>query len=72
MARSVYDLAVMLGVMTGVDPTDPATEKSRGLHDTDYTGYLDSQALQGARIGLPAASWGSTTRWTGSWRRPSR
>jgi len=52
MARSVYDLAVMLGVMTGVDPTDPATEKSRGLYDTDYTGYLDPQALQGARIGL--------------------
>ena len=52
MARSVYDLAVMLGVMTGVDPTDPATEKSRGLHDIDYTGYLDPQALRGARIGL--------------------
>lgn len=52
MARSVYDLAVMLGVMTGVDPMDPATEKSRGLHHTDYTGYLDDQALQGARIGL--------------------
>ena len=30
MARSVYDVAAMLGVMTGVDPADDATIKSRG------------------------------------------
>src|SRR5262245_12461804 len=37
MARSVYDVAVTLGVMTGVDPADPATRKSDGKFETDYT-----------------------------------
>lgn len=52
MARSVYDVAVALGVMTGVDPADPATKKSEGKFDTDYTKYLKSDALKGARIGI--------------------
>ena len=30
MARSVYDVAAALGVMTGVDPADAATAKSEG------------------------------------------
>lgn len=52
MARSVYDVAVSLGVMTGVDPADPATQKSAGKYDTDYTKYLKTDALKGARIGV--------------------
>ncbi|HMN43705.1 MAG TPA: amidase family protein [Povalibacter sp.] len=52
MARSVYDVAVALGVMTGVDPADPATKKSAGKFDTDYTRYLKDDALEGARIGV--------------------
>jgi amidase len=52
MARSVYDIAVSLGVMTGVDPADPATQKSKGKFVTDYTRYLKADALKGARIGI--------------------
>jgi len=52
MARNVYDVAVVLGVMTGVDPSDPATAKSKGHFETDYTQFLDAEALDGARIGV--------------------
>jgi len=52
MARSVYDVAVSLGVMTGVDPADDATKKSIGKFEKDYTKFLKADALKGARIGL--------------------
>ena len=52
MARHVYDVAVMLGAMTGVDPADAATLKSEGRFETDYTQFLDEGALRGARIGV--------------------
>ena len=52
MARSVYDVAAALGVMTGIDAADDATRKSEGRFDTDYTQYLDASALEGARIGI--------------------
>ncbi|WP_028079627.1 amidase family protein [Solimonas soli] len=52
MARSVYDVAVALGAMTGVDPADAATQPSAAYAKTDYTPYLKKGALKGARIGL--------------------
>jgi len=52
MGRHVYDVAAMLGAMTGVDPADPTTQKSEGRFETDYTQFLDAGALQGARIGI--------------------
>jgi amidase len=52
MARNVYDVAAALGVMTGIDPADPATQKSDGKLTTDYTKNLDVNALKGARIGI--------------------
>jgi len=52
MARHIFDVAAMLSVMTGVDPNDPATEKSSEVLDIDYTKYLDPSALDGARIGV--------------------
>ena len=52
MTRSVADLAVSLGVMTGVDPADDATRKSQGRFERDYTKFLNANALKGARIGV--------------------
>jgi amidase len=52
MARSVYDIAVSLGLMTGVDSADAATQKSTGKSFTDYTQFLKKDALKGARIGI--------------------
>ena len=52
MARSVYDIAVSLGIMAGVDPSDGATLRSDGHFHRDYTRYLDEKALDGARIGV--------------------
>src|SRR6185369_8938763 len=52
MGRSVHDVAVALGLMTGFDPEDPATSTSAGKFETDYTKYLKTGSLQGARIGI--------------------
>jgi amidase len=52
MARSVSDLAAALGPMTGVDPGDPATKASEGKSYTDYTQFLKTGSLKGARIGI--------------------
>ena len=53
MARTVTDAAIALGVMAGVDPSDPATLASEGQSFEDYTQFLDADALQGARVGIP-------------------
>ena len=52
MARNVYDVAVALGIMAGLDPADDSTRKGDGKRETDYTQYLDAEALSGARIGI--------------------
>jgi amidase len=52
MARSVYDVAAALGVMTGIDAADAATTKSEGKFQSDYTATLHADALKGARIGI--------------------
>ncbi len=52
MARSVYDVAISLNVMTGVDPADDATKKSAGEIEKDYTVFLKKGSLKGARIGV--------------------
>ena len=52
MARTVRDAAIVLGVVAGTDPNDPATADSdtRGL--VDYTPFLDADGLRGMRIGV--------------------
>src|SRR5688572_11761251 len=52
MARNVTDAAVLLGAATGIDPDDGATSAQTGNATTDYTRFLDDEALDGARIGV--------------------
>lgn len=52
MARNVYDVAAALGVLAGVDAADAATALSEGRAHSDYTQFLDADALDGARIGV--------------------
>jgi amidase len=51
MARSVADAAVLLSVLAGPDPADPATAEAAG-QPRDYTAFLDENALAGARLGV--------------------
>jgi len=52
MARNVTDAAVLLGAGIGVDPDDAATAEQVGHAFSDYTQFLDADALDGARIGV--------------------
>ena len=52
MARTVRDVAILLGAMAGADPQDSATADSRGKLSPDYTKFLDSAGLKGARLGI--------------------
>ena len=52
IARNVTDAAVLLGAATGVDANDAATADQAGHAFTDYTPFLDDEALDGARIGV--------------------
>ncbi|WP_088102960.1 amidase family protein [Halalkalibacter urbisdiaboli] len=51
-ARTVTDASILLGVLAGVDKSDPATHKSEGRLEQDYSIYLDSMGLRGAKIGV--------------------
>jgi amidase len=52
MARTVTDAAILLGVLAGTDPADPATAQSSLKGQRDYTRFLDVNGLRGARIGV--------------------
>lgn len=62
MARTVSDAAILLGGLTGVDSRDPATEESRGRSYSDYTPFLETGGLEGARIGVARNFFGSDAR----------
>ena len=52
IVRTVEDAARMLDVIAGYDPADPITAFSTGKIPPSYTESLDSNGLEGARIGL--------------------
>jgi amidase len=51
MTRTVEDAAILLTVMAGTDPMDPATADA-DKHKQDYAKALDAGALKGKRIGV--------------------
>ncbi len=70
MARTVADVAALLGALTGVDETDAATlpvpsgvegSEDRSVYD-DYTQFLDLDGLKGARIGVARSLFGTDRR----------
>lgn len=51
MTRSVRDAALLLGVIAGSDPADPATAEA-DVRKRDYAAALDPGALAGKRVGV--------------------
>jgi amidase len=51
MARTVGDVAILLNVLAGPDPNDPATVGSSKAQP-DYTTFLDPNGLRGSRLGV--------------------
>jgi len=52
MARTVRDVAILLGAMAGADAQDAATANSQRKQFPDYTKFLDPAGLKGARLGV--------------------
>ncbi len=57
LARTVTDAALLLGALEGAAPdaNDPATKACTPPPGRDYTRFLKTDALEGARIGIPRA-----------------
>ena len=51
MTRTVEDAAIVLSVIAGSDPADPATVEANA-RKVDYRALLDANSLSGARIGV--------------------
>jgi amidase len=52
MGRTVEDVAISLGALTGIDSSDSKTIGSKGNSLTDYTGSLKKDGIAGKRIGV--------------------
>ncbi len=68
MARTVTDAAILLGALEGAapDPNDPATSRCEPPPNGDYTAFLHTDGLQGARIGIPRALYYDSVQAPGS------
>jgi amidase len=51
MTRTVEEAALMLSVIAGTDPADPATAEA-DAHKTDYLAALSGASLKGRRLGV--------------------
>ena len=58
MTRTVRDAAILLNILVGTDPKDPATAEIKGV-EHDYTKFLDSEGLRGARLGVARKFFGN-------------
>ena len=58
MGRTVEDVAIALGALTGVDSSDSKTVASQGKYFTDYSKFLKKDGLKHKRIGLIKKSMG--------------
>jgi len=52
MGRTVEDVAISLGTLTGIDSSDAKTLVSEGKYLSDYTGSLKKDGINGKRIGV--------------------
>jgi len=52
MARTVRDVAILLNVLAGTDPKDPATPEASARREKDYTQCLAADGLKGARLAV--------------------
>jgi amidase len=52
MGRTVEDVALALGALTGIDSDDSKTLASEGKSYTDYSQFLKKDGVKGKRIGL--------------------
>jgi amidase len=71
MARTVEDAAIMMGALEGAapDPNDAATNACTPPANRDYRPHLKRDALKGARIGIPRASFYESVAGAGGQRR---
>ncbi len=52
ITRTVADAAVLLSAIAGEDPGDPMTSAAAELAGTDFTSFLDADALDSVRVGV--------------------
>ena len=52
VAKNVTDAAALLTAIAGPDDNDPVTQNAAALGGTDYTTFLDEDALEGVRVGV--------------------
>jgi amidase len=57
MAKTMTDAAILLSALESAspDPNDPATKMCMAPPNRDYTHFLNTNGLRGARIGVPRA-----------------